>query len=887
MPVNQKQGRVFRFAQCEFDELARQLKVSGEPVDLESKPLDVLLHLLLHAGEVVTKEELLDAVWPGVVVVEGSLPTAVSKLRKALRDDDQNLIVTIPRIGYRLGVPVQTQSVEAALPELGFESGQPVPGRPQWILAERLDVSLSSEVWLANHAKTAERRVFKFASDGIRLRGLKREVTLARLLRETLGDRPDFVRILEWNFDTAPYFLESEYGGVTLDQWMASASPSPETRLAIYVSVVQAMAAAHEAGVLHKDLKPANILVMCEDQAKIADFGSGAVLEPNRLDALNITNLGFTISETNPRTGTLMYMAPEVLAGQSPTAVADVYALGVILYQLVIGDFRKPIAPGWEAGISDPLLREDIADAAAGDPSRRLPTVAALLQRLRSLDLRRAQRSELELAKQRAEQAEQRLARARARRPWAIAALLFLGAGLAASLVLYQRAVRQTAIADAVNRFLAGDLLGRSDPFQSGAAKETLADAIRNAAPNIDRRFEGAPEVAARLHHTIARALDQRTDYAAARREYERASALYRQAEGEASPNDVIVQLQRVAMEARTYEDGSLPRAKALLESQESRLAKLSSKPAELDVWLASARAMVALIGNDAKSAATQFQSAVDAARSLPEFDQAARLTLEQRLGFSYIRLGDGAHAEQRFRELIPAFTKLDGPEAPSVLRVRLNLAQAYMIQNKHKESVAETTAIYPAYVARLGEDHELSMQVLTTRAQSEGALGMWDAAIRDDLKIHELAVKKQGPRSFFAIATLSDASLAQCRAGRPAEGASNAGRAYDASRQAFGPRAGLTGGVAHSLASCLIELGQLDRASQLLADIDGPAVAQLAGDKDWYANVELSLADIALRRSDRAAARKHLDAAAPVFQRPEAEAFQKRAYERLRAASN
>jgi serine/threonine protein kinase len=74
---------------------------------------------------------------------------------------------------------------------------------------------------------------------------------------------------------------------------------------------------------------------------------------------LGITNLGFTQTaslETQPLTGTLMYLAPEVLAGQSPSAGADVYALGVMLYQLTIGDFRKPLAPGWESEIKDPLL---------------------------------------------------------------------------------------------------------------------------------------------------------------------------------------------------------------------------------------------------------------------------------------------------------------------------------------------------------------------------------------------------------------------------------------------------------------------------------------------------------------------------------------------------
>ena len=71
---------------------------------------------------------------------------------------------------------------------------------------------------------------------------------------------------------------------------------------------------------------------------------------------------------------------------------------------------------------------------------------------------------------------------------------------------------------------------------------------------------------------------------------------------------------------------------------------------------------MVALIENDAKAAAENFQAAVDDADALPEFDESARLTFKQRLAFSYIRLGQGAKAEQTFRELIDAFTRVAGP---------------------------------------------------------------------------------------------------------------------------------------------------------------------------------------------------------------------------------
>ncbi|MBZ5614428.1 MAG: tetratricopeptide repeat protein [Acidobacteriia bacterium] len=902
--IAETSARLWRFADYELDELGRELRVKGRVVELEAKPLAILLQLVLHAGEVVTKEELLDAVWPDVMVVDGSLATAVSKLRKAMGDEDHPAIVTVPRVGYRLAVPVYCKAVAAAAgPDLGFKAGDVVPGREQWRLSRPMDISGSSEVWLAENPKTHEQRAFKFAADGARLKGLKREITVSRFLRESLGDRPEFVRILEWNFETPPFFLESEYAGQNLAEWAAAQGGlnkiSLDARLHLLIDIAQAVAAAHDLGVLHKDLKPANILVVPGArggwQIRIADFGSASLFDPSRLHALGITNLGFTQTtslDAQALTGTLMYLAPEVLAGQSPTASADVYALGVILYQLTIGDFRRPLAPGWEAEIQDPLLREDIADAACGDPAKRLNSAADLVERLLTLEQRRIKRDELETAKLRAQIAERKLAEARARRPWVALAVIALAAGLGLSFTLYRRAVRerdlanrQTAIASSINKFLSDDLLGRSNPFASGKASESLMDAIKQASPSIDRQFKNEPLIAARLHQTIARAFDNRTDYPDARQEYDRAAALFKQVDGELSEDAVIVQLQRTTLEARSYENGSLPFAKSILGQQEALIAKLPHPRPDLAVWLSSARGMVALIENNAKSAAENFQAAVDKAETLPEFDESARLTFKQRLAFSYIRLGEGAKAEQLFRELIVAFTRVAGADSPNVLRVRLNLAQAFMIQNKHEEAIKEATTIYPEFVSRLGADHELTMQLLTTRAQSEGNLGLWDDAIRDDFTIHELAVRKQGPLSFFAVATLTDGALAQCRAGRYREGESNARQAYEASTKAFGPRAGLTGGTASTLADCLIGLGKLDEASKLLDQVDVPAVAQLAGDPDWGAGVTLAKAEIAYRRGNYDAARNYVQTVTPVYTRENAEPFQKRALESLRAA--
>jgi len=486
-------GRLWRFADCEFDELSLQLRVKGSWVGLELKPLEVLLQLLLRAGEVVSKEELLDAVWPGLTVVDGSLATAISKLRKALGDQNSSVVVTVPRVGYRLGVPVQHKAIQAQssteTPQLAV--GEAVPGREQWRLMVPLATSGRQDVWLAEHPKTHEHRVFKFAWDASRLRSLKREVTVARFLRETLGERKDFVRLLEWNFEQAPYFIESEYSGLDLNQcWGEGIAQVPiEKRLGVFVDIASAVASAHEAGVLHKDLKPGNILVTVIDGAakvRVADFGSASLTDPAKLKALGITNLGLT-QTLNPQspsslTGTLMYLAPEILAGKAPTARSDVYALGVILYQLAIGDFRKPLSPGWEADVADPLLREDIAQAACGDASRRTARARDLVEHISNLEKRRAERQATELALQKAEAAARRRATVRARVPWIAFAVLAVVVAVVATW-----AFRKKNVAAAAQHSVVAVL-----PFQNVSGDPSI-DYLRFALPD---------EITTTLSHT-------------------------------------------------------------------------------------------------------------------------------------------------------------------------------------------------------------------------------------------------------------------------------------------------------------------------------------------------------------------------------------------------
>jgi DNA-binding winged helix-turn-helix (wHTH) protein len=105
--------RCWSFADCIFDEGNWTLAVGGRRVSVEAKPLELLRQLLLRHGDLVSKSELLDTIWPDVTVVEASLPTAVRKLRVALDDDlrETHIIQTVPTLGYRLAVHVEVQEV--------------------------------------------------------------------------------------------------------------------------------------------------------------------------------------------------------------------------------------------------------------------------------------------------------------------------------------------------------------------------------------------------------------------------------------------------------------------------------------------------------------------------------------------------------------------------------------------------------------------------------------------------------------------------------------------------------------------------------------------------------------------------------------------------------
>ncbi|MGH9650100.1 MAG: winged helix-turn-helix domain-containing protein, partial [Terriglobales bacterium] len=205
-------GRRWTFGPAVLDERSLELTVGDRRAQVERKPLEVLVYLLHHAGEVVTKDDLAENLWPGRILTESVLTRCISVLRQALQDEERTLIRTVHGFGYRLVGKVKVEDSPAtAASAFDFKEGDSPPSRPQWKLAERLGSGGHGEVWLARHEKTGDARVFKFALDPSALSSLKREITLYRLLHDTLGSRAAIARILEWNLEELPYFIEMEY----------------------------------------------------------------------------------------------------------------------------------------------------------------------------------------------------------------------------------------------------------------------------------------------------------------------------------------------------------------------------------------------------------------------------------------------------------------------------------------------------------------------------------------------------------------------------------------------------------------------------------------------------------------------------------------------------
>ncbi len=204
--------------------------------------------------------------------------------------------------------------------------------------------------------------------------GMDSKQVIARFEAErqalALMDHPNIAKVLDAGTTLAgrPYFVMELVKGIPITDYCDAAHLSPRERLELFVPVCQAIQHAHQKGVIHRDVKPTNVLVTLFDDKpvpKVIDFGVAKATAQRLTERTLFTGFGAVV-------GTLEYMSPEqaAMAGQDVDTRSDVYSLGVLLYELLTGTTPLERAKLRAAGYAEILRR--IKEEEPPKPSTRL-----------------------------------------------------------------------------------------------------------------------------------------------------------------------------------------------------------------------------------------------------------------------------------------------------------------------------------------------------------------------------------------------------------------------------------------------------------------------------------------------------------------------------------
>lgn len=222
----------------------------------------------------------------------------------------------------------------------------------------------------------------EFATDPSFVERFKREAKSAASLTH-----PNIVGVYDWGKEHGTYYIVMEYvDGQTLsDILRAEGRLAPKRAAQIAADVAAALGSAHAAGVVHRDVKPGNVLITKTGDVKVADFGIARATTSTSED--NLTQTGSVM-------GTATYFSPEQAQGKAVDQRSDLYALGVVLYELVSGKppftADSPVAIAYKH-VQEPLppLRAKVPSLPAGyeavtvkaldkNPDNRYPDAAAM-----------------------------------------------------------------------------------------------------------------------------------------------------------------------------------------------------------------------------------------------------------------------------------------------------------------------------------------------------------------------------------------------------------------------------------------------------------------------------------------------------------------------------
>ncbi len=538
-------------------------------------------------------------------------------------------------------------------------------------------------------------------------------------------------------------------------------------RLRLFDQVCRAVQYGHQRGVIHRDLKPQNLLVDAQGHARVIDFGLARATASGSTATLHTT--------ADELAGTLRYMAPEALApgGEPPDVRLDVYALGVVLYELLCGEPphaldglpldeaarvvrerapRPPSAGGVRGDLEvvlatalekDPTRRYASVEALAGDlgrflarepilarrpsPARRLglfvrrrPLLAGLAAALvlglfgiaarATAHAAERDRAAREIARERdgAETARRTESEARARAEAA-------EGEARAQLELARREALQS---NALSAYLE-EMLASAHPARTGRDAR-VADLLDASAPAIDARFADSPAVRAALHRVAGSIYSGLGLFEEAARELAATRAILETTADRDDPETCAVD------EALAFALAGLGRheeAEELLWDAIGRRARVQGG-AHRSVRAAEAQLATLLVGRGRYvEAEALFRGALAGLSS----DAPEILSVKEGYAQLLLVLGRADEAEPLVREALAVHREHSGPRHPRTLRMLALLASLLAQRGAAGEAVVLDRELAEAQVALLGETHArtiATMHQLGDHLRQEGQLG-------------------------------------------------------------------------------------------------------------------------------------------------------------------
>lgn len=609
-------------------------------------------------------------------------------------------------------------------------------------------------------------------------------------------DHPYIARLLDGGTlpGGAPYLVMELVEGERLSYYCETHDLGLAARLELMIKVCRAVQAAHRALVVHRDLKPDNILVDSHGEPKLLDFGIAKVLDA--VDGVQ--------TRADQRLLTPRYAAPEQFTGAVVTTATDIYALGVILYELLAGQSpypentgdvlslirvvceiepdppsrRRALSTRTGSRLAGERLRGDldaiVMKAMRKQPRDRYGSVDALID-----DLQRYQRNEPVAARQGSRGYRARKFAARHKLALGLAGMLAIGVSATALTWRHQRdaVIHERDKSRQVTAFLI-ELFDQADPYLNLGKPPNVNDIIRLGAQRLTPAEVADPDLRAELALTLSRVMHRLGAYERALAMAETAGAAL-SATADADPALQAAVQTRLGEALREKDrnveaQAALRRALELADrSGDARIDLRATALTELGDLERSERNYEAAVSTLQEAVADRLQLAgwpdlETAARATGIQPQARALALSAHdLCRALVEGGPAAAAEPVCAQTLALKQRVFGPEHPALAPTLTQMANIRLAAGDTEASFALSRQTLDLTIKVLGPDHaDVGVGHLNLGADLR-AIGRFDEAeveAREALRIFRLVRGPDHPHSLLALNNLANIMYSQAR---------------------------------------------------------------------------------------------------------------------------